>query len=482
MAAENTDTGKGIISTTQGGNTVDHLSANYRSWLSKSTLPRALYKGTQGMKDASTAFLPKQALESATAYNARLSISTLLNAFRKTAAYLAGQVFQSDIVFSDEVSDDFIDMLSTVDTSGNDINVFAKRLFQDGLAKGCSLIMVDAPKAAGGKQPTKAEAKARGIRPYLKQVCPESVIGGIEDENGRLIQVRIQEKVSKADGEYGSKQVSRIRVLTIGGWEIHEEVEGGGYTQIEKGNFPLQVLNIVPFLPGEEYDQLFGETPLMDLAELNAHHWRSQSDQNNILHVARVPILFGRHIKIEKMPVGTSTLVTSSEKDSQLTYVEISGKSIEAGQKDLTETEAKMALWGLQQLIPRTGAQTATEKALASSESHSSLGTWATEFDTVLQMAFEIMATFTSSEFPKGGAQTNKEYSYSVFDGIEADVLYKGVELGIIPKELCFNELKKRGILEESATWADAVAMMENEARTTNTDLDNLGKNLFGEE
>jgi hypothetical protein len=34
-----------------------------------------------------------------------------------------------------------------------------------------------------------------------------------------------------------------------------------------------------------------GEPPLLDLAYLNVKHWQSQSDQDNILHIARVPIL-----------------------------------------------------------------------------------------------------------------------------------------------------------------------------------------------
>lgn len=34
-----------------------------------------------------------------------------------------------------------------------------------------------------------------------------------------------------------------------------------------------------------------GKPPLIELAHLNVKHWQSQSDQDNILHVIRVPIL-----------------------------------------------------------------------------------------------------------------------------------------------------------------------------------------------
>jgi hypothetical protein len=36
---------------------------------------------------------------------------------------------------------------------------------------------------------------------------------------------------------------------------------------------------------------MMGISPLRDLAYLNVKHWQSQSDQDTILHVARVPIL-----------------------------------------------------------------------------------------------------------------------------------------------------------------------------------------------
>ncbi|MBX8484820.1 DUF4055 domain-containing protein [Pseudomonas cichorii] len=41
---------------------------------------------------------------------------------------------------------------------------------------------------------------------------------------------------------------------------------------------------------------LFCDPPFKDLAHLNIQHWQSKPDQDNILHVARVPILFGSGI------------------------------------------------------------------------------------------------------------------------------------------------------------------------------------------
>jgi hypothetical protein len=53
----------------------------------------------------------------------------------------------------------------------------------------------------------------------------------------------------------------------------------------------------IPFVPlyGTRLAFMMGISPLRDVAYLNVKHWQSQSDQDTILHVARVPILaFGR--------------------------------------------------------------------------------------------------------------------------------------------------------------------------------------------
>ena len=52
--------------------------------------------------------------------------------------------------------------------------------------------------------------------------------------------------------------------------------------------------------------------PLMDLAWLNLAHWQSASDQRHILHVARVPILFGRNLTLPEdgLALGPNRLAT----------------------------------------------------------------------------------------------------------------------------------------------------------------------------
>lgn len=467
----NPDQGKVI----QMGNTADNVDSHspyYTDYMEKSELVRTLIKGTRGMKDAGKTFLPSAQLETSTSYNIRLLNSVLVNAYRKTASFMAGQVFQTDVILEEGVPADFKTYADAIDPLGNDINVFAKRAFQHGLEKGVAHILVDAPVKEPGRTYTVAEEKELGIRPFMKEIKPEDVIGWIVDENGVLVQVRIKETVTTREGDFGTKEVKRIRVLEQGAWFVYEQEDGKDYTLKDKGAFSVNKIPLFTFIPGEEWTAMTGETPLQDLAELNLRHWRSLSDQINILHVGRVPFLFGIKVDLTVLPSGVATMVTSDEDGADVKYVEITGAAIAAGQTDLTELEAKMALWGLQQLIPRTGNQTATEKALTSGESNSSLGTWATEFESTLQSAFELMGEYMNQVFPPKSVSLNKEYSFGTMSAEEGTMLLKSVDTGVMSAQGCFAEFKRRNIVDEHKTWDDNQAEMEGEARA---DQDTLG-------
>lgn len=475
MGNETTDTGgsgKAVNKATNTSNNVDSHSPKYEEYMEKSALPRTLAQGTRGMKAAGKQFLPSPPLETPASYQTRLENSVLLNAFRKTCSFLSGQVFQVDIVFEDEVPDDFTTYSTKIDHLGNSINVFAKRVFMNGLMKGASHILIDAPKS-NGETRSRAEEKENNIRPYFKEIKPESIIGWRLDDDGSLAQVRITQKAEKHEGEFGTTEVNQILVLEKGSWRTYEQDQSGKtWTQVEEGVFSItDKIPLFSFIPGDEWTALTGETPLMDLAELNLAHWRSRSDQTNILHVGRVPFLFGKNVDLKTMPVATTYMVTSTDENSDIKFVEIQGAAISAGADDLKELEAKMALYGLQQLIPRVGNMTATEKSLTSGESNSSLGTWATEFESTLQAAFECFGEFINQEFPEDSINLNKEYNYGMFDSQEGQLILKAVQDGVLSAQGAFREMKRRGIFEEHAMWDENQDEMEEEDREGNDGL-----------
>jgi Domain of unknown function (DUF4055) len=465
--------------TAENKNDVSTPCIDYLFWHETSLLPRSLMQGTRGMKAAGEKFLIRNPMETQEAYDKRLEQSTLLNAFRKTCSFLAGQVFQSDVIFADTVPAEVVTISTDIDGKGNSIHVFAKRIFMNGLGKGVAHILIDTP-TTNGQTLTQEDEAALGIRAYFSEINPEDIIG-YRFKDGKLEHIRIKEVVRIPEGEFGEKLVNQVRVYRdTGEWQKWQEGEDKAYTIVASGTLSYKGIPLVSFIPGEEWNVVSGESPLMDLAELNLRHWRSNSDQSNILHIARVPILFGRAVNLANIVVGPSVMITSDEEGAELKFVEITGNSIKAGADDLLAIEQKMALYGLQQLIPRTGNQTATEKAITSGESQSSLGTWAVEFESALQLAFEIAAEFKAEVFPENGVKVNKEYNFGIANDPELAMLLKANDQGVLSDEACFTEFKRRGIVNEHLTWEEVVEQLTSE-KTTETTTTNLAGTLFGQ-
>jgi hypothetical protein len=61
-----------------------------------------------------------------------------------------------------------------------------------------------------------------------------------------------------------------------------------------------------------------GSPPLLNMALLNIKHWQSQSEQDNILHVARVPILtvFGLE-EGQELTIGSSSAASFTDRQKQ---------------------------------------------------------------------------------------------------------------------------------------------------------------------
>lgn len=453
--------------------TVESRNSDIIAWEIDSKLPRALMAGTKAMQAAGETFLPKDYMEQQGNYDSRLSRSTLVNAFGKTVSFLAGQVFQKELVFSDDTPDIVIDRNKDIDLEGTGASEFAKNVFSSGISDGVCHIVVDTTNK-GEAYNTRAEELAAGVRPYFQMVKGTSLSGYV-DENGILLQIRIHSLITVREGRFGVKEIEQIKVLEPGLWEIWQKVKGK-WIAVDEGVSSLDYIPIVSFIPGEQTSLMTGRTPLRDLAELNLNHWRSKSDQDNILHHARVPILFGKMLDIAEVTKSPYNLLNSNDENGDLKYVEITGKAIESGAADLKELEAKMAMYGLQQLIPRTGHQTATEKALASSESNSSLGSWASDLEAVLTEAYEIASDYENETYPDDMLSVNREYSVGILDPEMVNAYIALVETGILSAETAFSEIKRKGFIAEDLDWLEVVEQIMAERRQSSTLPNNFGE------
>ena len=423
----------------------------------------ALMAGTAAMRAAGPTFLPKWPNESQDAYDARLKSSVLFSAYSRTVSVLTGKPFSKPVTLGDATPEWLIEWAENIDLQGRDLHAFAAAICQACLSHGFAGILVEYPVATNLR--TVAEEKAAGVRPYFVQIASHQILGwqsrriaGAET----LTQIRFLEFAQEPDGRFHSRDVEQVRVLEPGRWEIwrrdpNELDLEKAWKLFEEGATSLP---IIPFVPvyGERVCFMRGKPPLIDLAHLNVRHWQSQSDQDTILHVARVPILFGQNLVDTKLTVGASTMI-SGDADSDLKYVEHSGKAIEAGAKSILQLEDQMRQIGAELLVVKPGNITVSQTVADNEPGTCALQRIIQDQEDALEQALGLMCDWVKRPADIE-VEIWQDFGVSDMPAATFDSLIKMAAAGLISRQTLFAEAQRRGIVQPERTWPEEIARL----------------------
>jgi len=206
-----------------------------------------------------------------------------------------------------------------------------------------------------------------------------------------------------------------------------------------------------------------GKPLLMELAHLNIKHWQSQSDQDNILHVARVPLLAvigpsqahdqnGNPLPF-KLVVGAGA-ATVLPQNSDMKFVEHTGKAIDAGRQSLQDLIDEMRMAGAKLLRKdQAGTKTATQAQEDASQETSPLMRMANHFADCVAQILQLMADYRG--LPEGGhveIKGNFDVDYAPETSIPS--LITMTNAGLLSKETLFSEMQRRGVISDELDWA----------------------------
>lgn len=431
-------------------------------------LPRTLMGGTAAMRTAGTTYLPQEMAESDKAYQVRLKRSFLFNGLAKTVQDMAGKVFSKPIALGDDMPPDFVTYAENIDLAGRNLDMFAHTAFCDAMAEGVSYILVDMAAATGVV--TRAQERAMNRRPWFVHIKAQQALGWrAQDINGvmTLTQFRFRDDVQEFDSEFGEKTVEQVRVFsrTDAGviWQTYRQDDKREWVLHDEGPVSIPEIAICPVYTNRT-GYMIGLPPLAALAEVNLAHWQSQSDQRNILHFARVPILFGSGWAQDGAPleVGASRMFVQSDANAKLTVVEHSGAAIGAGRDDLKDLEFQMQVLGLELLIPKQSGQSATGAALDAAKMNAPLAMMAKGLEDALEQAFGYMAMYSGMPRDTGGGsvEVNKDFGVTM-GAADAAAIISAEAAGLISKPTAIRELQRRDILSQSIDAdEEAVAAM----------------------
>ena len=314
--------------------------------------------------------------------------------------------------------------------------------------------MVDAPPREGVV--TKAEAEARGLRPYFVHLKPTEVLGWRAETTGGvtyLSQFRVMETVKEQDpeDEFVEKEVEQIRVLTLAdgrvGVRLYRQAnETDKWQQVDEFQTDATEITVAPFYAART-GFMAAEPPLQDIADLNVAHWQSASDQRNILHFARVPILAASGYDEEGDIVISAGVATKSRSpDFKMQWVEHSGAAIGSGRDDLKDLEFQMQALGLQLLVARQ--ETATGAALDAKKETAPLAMMADQLKDTLERCLAWLSEYQGSPqvYTVG---VNKDFGVSGMSAQEFTAMLSAVNTGNLSRETFWREMARRGVIRD---------------------------------
>lgn len=485
---------------------VNTPSNNYYIMEDDWLLPDALMGGEKTMKLAERLYLPQEPMEDDDQYINRLNRSTLKNFFAWAIHNHVGRVFGKPIVLSEDTPDIIKDYNKDLDLLGNNTDNFYREVFKDMLIHGISYVYVEFPVVTNdqviinenstdtinvdhfNKQGilTLADELNSNNRPYLIHIQAKNVIKAVSSLiNGRVVlsRVHIIETNEVPDGLWNTKTIQNVRVLYPDKWELWSKSSGKAFEIIDQGVNSLGYIPLVP-LYGIKKGFFYGQSPLQNLAYLNRAHWQSMSDQMNITHVARVPILFGTGFDAEdKLVVGSKVSILGPD-GSDLKYVEHTGKAIEAGMKELDSLEERIYLESLE-LINNSDSNTATSKSLDVSDANCSLQDLSLRLQDAITKVNNIMCDWEGIE-AKGSAIVSTDFGLHLRDGSESNILLKMRQNKSISIETFHREMKRRGLLSADFNSDTDINLLKTEAEELALQeqayTDETGKQVVGDE
>lgn len=450
------------INLSQEEDSIDTPSIEYVRMARKWPLLHAMREGTDAMREGPDKWLPKNPKESDEMYNARKSRTFLTPAFDDSIRTMVAKPFRKNVVVSDDLPEELEVLEDNTDREGKPLTELAADMMEAGMVYGLTHVLIDHPDVPFGA--TKADEAKLGARPFFIHVPPPNLIGWrteVINAHRTLVDIRIFEKRIVPNGEFAEREAFFIRRYTRTEWFLYELItnkDSGKQEWLLKeqqahsfGEVPLVTYYI------NRSGHLTGSPPNQNLADLNLAHWQSSSDQRNITHYIRVPMLFASGMTPEDLEtaivVGIASTIRAQNPEAKLGYVEHTGKAVEAGQKDLDKLRDEMSQLGLNpRLSTQTGNVKATGQAISESRANSVIMRAVRDLEATILSMYKAAAKWRKIELPE-------DFSVKIFDDFtiglrstqDLDFLLKSVGLNKIDLETFLKEIQRRGTLSEDA-------------------------------
>lgn len=452
---------------------VDSTHPEYDAHLASWMMARDFAAGEEVVKAKGTDYLPmlggqaddRDGHKRYAAYKMR---AAFYNATGRTVDGLTGMVFRKPpIVSLPAAMEDFRNDVSLGD---HDLQGFAESVVEEVMTPGRCGILVDFPRVESGGL-TREQAARMNLRPFLSMYRAEDIWNWRVGQLGNrtvITQVRLHEIAEDQVDEFTTEQVDQLRVLDLD--------EAGAYRQrIFRKNakkkweqfgddiYPLmngQKMDYVPFIfvgPRDTQPHVC-KPPLLDLAQVNASHYRTSADIEHGAHFTALPTPWRTGITEQDRvsdEIGPEAIWEMQSSEAKVGLLEYTGAGLESLEKRLDRKENQMASLGARMLAPDKRMAEAAETAMIHRQGEISvLASLAHAVSTALTKAIEIARDWMGIT-EDVSIQLNTDFLPNKADPQLMATLLKAVQAGEMSSQEFFEALQQAELVRSDKSYEE---------------------------
>jgi hypothetical protein len=421
---------------------------------------RILAAGTRPVWANADRFLMKLEQEDSADFYRRAKMASVFNGFRRVIRASTGMVMAKPVQLGDTVTDEFRAAAENIDGEGTHLDIFTRKLLNDGLTVGMGGILVDWPGVADPEQLSHADEMEAGLRPYFCQVLAENILmwrySKVQGGNVMTLLV-LQEPREEEVGDFGVGVTTYYRVFrraitvtsTAHGiierratdevtWELWKWDEQQKKPVLSEAARVLRGAKRIPFSPlviGDEAGSMSAEPPLQDLADVNVNHYQVATDRAWVMHLACIPVPVRKgHVPklnaagdVVEQSIGPN-MVVDVDKEGDFYWRSPDATAFGPTKDELEALERRMGALGLSFLFPESRAQeTAAAKRLDKTAENASLSSVVRATRDCLENAMDLFDEYLGLEQASGEAGDDDASSLTLNTDFEQLAMDAGV-------------------------------------------------------
>lgn len=471
-------------------------NAQYEEYESRWELCDDLYEGEFKVHKSGEKYLPKLQDENDKAYQSRVKLTPLFNAFYRTISGLRGMIFRKPPVV--EVPESITPLLENIDLSGKTFHELTQEVVNDALVFGRVGLLVDYPET--DPNATKADAESRNYRPMIVKYDAESIYNWKTERIGGatvLSQVRLYEEETVQDltDEFKITCEKRYRILDLFEGRYRQRVfkdkaQNGmvmGEVQIGDDIFPQMNGKFMDFIPfvviGADCIGMDVESPpLIDLATTNLHHYMQATSYERGCFFSGLPTMFisgTNNLNADGTPltisIGGNLANILPRPESKAYYVEVTG-DFNALRTNLEDKKREMAVLGARMLEQQQkGVESGIAIAQKLSGEESLLSSMSQTVSYGLTKALQLFCEWQGVDGDVA-VKLNRDFMPAGITSADMTALVTAWQQGAISSETMFDNLKAGEIINSDVTYeqeqeriASSMIGMTPPAATTET-------------